>query len=865
MTSLLWILALLALVGALAYRRAPAVLWAGALAALLLAATLSGGLGLVARALLWTLLGAGGAVVLVPALRRSLISDPLFGWFRKVMPSVSQTEQEALDAGTVWWDGDLFSGDPDWRKLLALPAPALTAEERAFLDGPVEQLCAMVDEWQVHHELNDLPPHVWQFIKDSGFLGMIIPKRYGGMGFSALAHSEVVMKLSSRTPTACVSVMVPNSLGPAELLMQYGTDAQKEYYLPRLARGLEMPCFALTGPEAGSDAGSIPDVGIVCHGDYQGQRVLGMRVTWDKRYITLGPVATLLGLAFRLRDPERVLGGEEDIGITLALIPTGHPGVNIGRRHIPLNAAFMNGPNWGKDVFIPMHWVVGGQAYIGQGWRMLMECLAAGRSISLPSSAAGGSKLAARATGAYGRIRTQFRVPIGRFEGVEEALARIGGNTYTIEAARVMTAGAVDAGEKPSVISAIVKYHSTERARQVVNDAMDVHGGKGICLGPNNYLGRGYMQVPIGITVEGANILTRSMIIFGQGAIRCHPYVLREIAATSRSDRERGAREFDRALAGHVGFLLSNAARALWFGLTGARLLSVPGPAELQPSLRQLTRLSAGFAFAADISMLFLGGALKRREKVSARLGDVLSQLYLASCVIKRYADEGAQQTDLPFAQWALRDSIHRAQEAMFGLFENFPVRWVASLMRLIVFPRGRSYSPPSDGLGQRVAALLLEQSPSRDRLTGGIYLHRDASDPVGRLELALDLVNEAESVDAKVRAAVKAGVVSGQTPQERVDATLANGLIDASEAQVWSCFEALRRACIMVDDFPHDVGRRQPALAGSPQPAPSATMPDLSEPVRGAPPLEPARPRADLAEGLDAFVQKREPTFTGK
>jgi len=809
MTGLLWILALAGLAGALAYWRASTIVWAGAIGALLLAATLTSGLGPIARTLAWTLFVAGAAVALVPALRRSLVSDPLFGWFRKVLPPVSQTEQEALDAGTVWWDGDLFSGSPDWDKLLAYPRPRLTEEEQAFLDGPVEQLCAMVDEWQVNSELNDLPPQVWQFIKDNGFLGMIIPKRYGGKGFSALAHSEVVMKLSSRTPTACVSVMVPNSLGPAELLMHYGTEEQKDHYLPRLARGLEMPCFALTGPEAGSDAGSIPDFGIVCHGEHEGRRVLGMRVTWDKRYITLGPVATLLGLAFKLRDPDRLLDGEEDIGITVALIPTSHPGVNIGRRHNPLNASFMNGPNWGKDVFIPMDWVVGGRAYVGQGWRMLMESLAAGRSISLPSSAAGGAKLAARATGAYGRIRTQFRVPVGRFEGVEEALARIGGNTYAIEAARLMTAGAVDAGEKPSVISAIVKYHSTERARQVMNDAMDVHGGKGICLGPNNYLGRGYMQVPIGITVEGANILTRSMIIFGQGAIRCHPYVLREIAATANPDRSAGAAEFDRALCGHIGFLLGNAVRALWLGVTGARLTPVPGPEELRPALRRLTRLAAGFAFAADVAMLFLGGSLKRREKISARLGDVLSQLYLASCVVKRYADDGAPQTDLPFVRWALEDGIHRGQEAMFSLFQNFPVRWAAWSMRALTFPFGRSYSPPDDRLGHRVAALMLEKSPARDRLTQGIYLAPREDDPVGRLELALDLVGEAEAVDAKVRAAMKAGVVSGRSAQEQIDATLALGLIDEHEAQAWTRYDALRRACIMVDDFPHDFGRR--------------------------------------------------------
>jgi acyl-CoA dehydrogenase len=766
---------------------------------------------LLARGALWTVFVAAAAVLLMPALRRALLSDPLLGWFRKVLPQVSQTEQEALDAGTVWWDGELFSGKPDWAKLLAVPRPTLSAEEQAFIDGPVQELCRMVDEWQVSSEFNDLPPEVWQFIKDQGFLGMIIPKQYGGKGFSALAHSQVVMKLASRTPTACVSVMVPNSLGPAELLLHYGTEQQKNYYLPRLARGQEMPCFALTGPEAGSDAGSIPDHGIVCWGEHEGQRVLGMRVTWEKRYITLGPVATLLGLAFRLYDPDGLLDGGRDLGITVAIIPTSHPGVNIGRRHNPLNASFMNGPNWGKDVFMPLDWVVGGRDYVGQGWRMLMECLAAGRSISLPSSAAGGAKLAARATGAYSRVRSQFRVPIGKFEGVEEALARIGGNTYVIEAARVMTAGAVDLGEKPSVISAIVKYHSTERGRQVINDAMDVHGGKGICLGPNNYLGRGYQQVPIGITVEGANILTRSMIIFGQGAIRCHPYVLEEIAATRESDRAAASLAFDAALWGHVGFVVSNAARSLWLGLTGAAFASVAGPAELRPHLRRLTRLSASFAVAADLAMLFLGGDLKRREKVSARLGDILSQLYLASCVVKRYQDDGAQQTDLPFVEWGLRDSEYRAQEAFFGLFENFPVRWAAFALRVLAFPFGRSYAPPSDRLGHRVSALMLEASPTRDRLTGGIYLNRHEADPVGRLELALDLIPAAEAVDAKVRGAVKSGVVEGLTVEARVQAAREAGVITADEAATWARHNALRRACIMVDDFPHDFGR-QPA-----------------------------------------------------
>jgi acyl-CoA dehydrogenase len=809
MSVLLWMAGLAALAWVLAYWRASRWVWAAAFAVFLAVVTLRAGLSPLVRGSLCTVCFAVAAVLLITPLRPALLSDPLLGWFRKVLPQVSQTEQEALDAGTVWWDGDLFSGRPDWGKLLAVPKPALTAEEQAFLDGPVEQLCRMVDEWKVATELNDLPPEVWQFIKDHGFLGMIIPKQYGGLGFSALAHSQVVMKLASRTPTACVSVMVPNSLGPAELLLHYGTAAQKDYYLPRLARGLEMPCFALTGPDAGSDAGSIPDHGIVCWGEHEGRRVLGMRVTWEKRYITLGPVATLLGLAFRLYDPQGLLGDKPDLGITVAIIPTSHPGVNIGRRHNPLNASFMNGPNWGKDVFMPLDWIVGGRDYVGQGWRMLMECLAAGRSISLPSSAAGGAKVAARTTGAYSRVRSQFRVPIGKFEGVEEALARIGGNTYAIEAARVMTAGAVDLGEKPSVISAIVKYHSTERGRQVINDAMDVHGGKGICLGPNNYLGRGYQQVPIGITVEGANILTRSMIIFGQGAIRCHPWVLKEIAATRAADRAAAAEAFDAALWGHVGFVASNAARSLWLALTGGAFASVPGTPEMRPHLRRLTRLSAAFALAADAAMLFLGGDLKRKEKLSARLGDVLSQLYLASCVVKRWHDEGAPATDLPFADWALRDCEHRAQEAFFGLFDNFPARGAALVLRLLTFPLGRSYLPPSDRLGHRVAALMLEASPARDRLTAGIHLHRHEADPIGRLELALELVPAAEAVEVKVRGGVKSGAVSGLTAEARVQSALQAGVINAQEAETWTRYNALRRACIMVDDFPHEFGRR--------------------------------------------------------
>ncbi len=810
MNAFLWIVAAAALAWVLAYFRAASLAWIAGVGAYLVALTFGSDANSGIKVLAWTVFLVAVAILALPPLRRALVSEPLLNWFRKALPQVSQTEQEALDAGTVWWDGELFSGNPDWNKLYAIPKPRLTPEEQAFLDGPVEELCRMCDDWKISHELNDLPPEVWQFIKDKGFLGMIIPRQYGGLGFSAYAHSQVVQKLATRSSTACVSVMVPNSLGPAELLLHYGTDAQKNHFLPRLARGQEMPCFALTGPDAGSDAGSIPDFGVVCKGLHEGRETLGIRLTWEKRYITLGPVATILGLAFKLHDPDRLLGAREDIGITLALIPTRHPGVNIGRRHLPLNASFMNGPNSGKDVFIPLDWVIGGQPYAGQGWRMLMECLAAGRSISLPSSSAGAAKLAARTTSAYSRVRSQFKVPIGKFEGIEEALARIAGNTYAVDAARTMTAGAVDMGEKPSVISAIVKYHCTERARQVINDAMDVHGGKGICLGPNNYLGRAYQQIPIGITVEGANILTRSMMIFGQGAIRCHPYVLREIEASRTANRAEASEKFDEAFWDHVRFVMGNAARSLWLALSGAALVSVPGARELRPHTRQLARLAAGFALCGDVAMLFLGGDLKRKEKLSGRLGDILSQLYIASTVLKRFEDDGRPQADLPIAQWVLDDCLFRIQEAFYGVFRNFPSGLAGHVLRLLVFPWGRPYAPPSDKLGQKVARAVLEPSQTRDRLTLNMFLQKTEDDPVGRLELAMQAAPAGEAVEAKVRNGQKAGVITGLTDEARVAAALDKGLLTAEEVAQWRRFSALRRACIRVDDFPHDVGRNQ-------------------------------------------------------
>lgn len=750
------------------------------------------------------------ALFTVPFLRRNIVSNLVLRFFRKLLPQISQTEQEALDAGTVWWEGALFSGKPDWNALHAFPKPTLSPEEKAFLDGPVEELCAMLDEWHITHERHDLPPHAWQFIKEKGFFGLIIPKEYGGHGFSALAHSEVVMKIGSRSNTAAVTVMVPNSLGPAELLLHYGTNAQKDYYLPRLAKGIEVPCFALTGPEAGSDAGSIPDYGVVCRAEYDGQPdVLGMRVTWEKRYITLGPVATLLGLAFRLRDPDGLLGDQKDLGITLALIPTSTPGVNIGRRHFPLNGAFQNGPNSGQEVFIPMDWVIGGQEKVGQGWRMLMNSLSVGRSISLPATSVGAAKLSAWTSGTYGRVRVQFKLPIGYFEGVEEALARIAGNTYMMDAARVMTAGAVDLGEKPSVASAIVKYHLTERSRQAINDAMDIHGGKGICLGPANYLGRTYQQIPVGITVEGANILTRNMIIFGQGAIRGHPYTLQEINAAWDHDKKRGLRAFDQALTGHVAFTLRNAWRSLFFGISHRLVKEAPDNAasETIDYYRQLTRFSASFAWLTDIAMLKLGGSLKRRERLSARLGDILSLLYLCSATLKRFEDDNRPEADLPLLHWSIQDALYRTQQAFDDFLLNFPSnRLMRGWLRFMIFPLGKRCHPPVDTLAHTVAQLILSPGEARDRLTAGIYLPKADNEPLAQLEQAFTCALACEPIEAKLRQAIKEGKLEA-SDTEAASQAVAQGLLTEEEAAMLDQMKTLRRRVIMVDDFPPDFG----------------------------------------------------------
>lgn len=758
----------------------------------------------------WVLLPL--VIVLLPLLltplRQSLFSAPALRMFRKVMPAMSRTEKEAIDAGTTWWEGDLFQGQPDWKKLHNYPKPQLTAEEQAFIDGPVEEACRLANDFEITHELADLPPELWAYLKENRFFAMIIKKEYGGLEFSAYAQARVLQKLSGVSGILAITVGVPNSLGPGELLQHYGTEEQKNHYLPGLARGDEIPCFALTSPEAGSDAGAIPDIGTVCMGEWQGKQVLGMRLTWNKRYITLAPIATVLGLAFKLSDPEHLLGETVDLGITCALIPTNTPGVEIGHRHFPLNVPFQNGPTRGNDIFVPIDYIIGGPKMAGQGWRMLVECLSVGRGITLPSNATGSLKSVAMGIGAYAYIRRQFKISIGKMEGIEEPLARIAGNAYVMDAAAILVTSGIMLGEKPAVLSAIVKYHCTHRGQRAVMDAMDIAGGKGICLGPTNFIARSYQGAPIGITVEGANILTRSMIIFGQGAIRCHPFVLDEMAAAQSND----VAAFDKALFGHLGHVGSAKIRSFWLGLTNGRTSATPVKDSTRRYYQQMNRLSANLALLSDVSMGVLGGSLKRRERISARLGDILSQLYLASATLKRYEDEGRQKEDLPLVHWGVQDALNQAEQALDDLLRNFPNSLIAGLMRFVVFPLGRVHQAPSDKLDHQIAQLLQVPSATRSRIGRGQYLTPSEFNPVGLLEAALQDVIAAEPIHKRL--SKEAGK---SLPFTRLDKlakqALAEGKISAEEAAILTKAEESRLRSINVDEFEADELAAKPAV----------------------------------------------------
>jgi acyl-CoA dehydrogenase len=748
----------------------------------------------VASASVWCLAALVGGVRPV---RRALLTPRLLPLLGPLLPRMSETERIAIEAGTVWWEAEFFTGKPNWRRLLGLQPQTLSARERAFLAGPCEQVCSMVNDWDVRKR-GDLPAEAWDYLKQQGFLGMIIPESYGGLGFSAAAHSEVVVKLSSRSVTLAVTVMVPNSLGPAELLLHYGTEEQKNHYLPRLARGEEVPCFALTEPGAGSDAGSMQSTGVVCEGTFQGKRVLGVRLNWNKRYITLAPVATVIGLAFKLRDPEHLLGPTEELGITCALIPADLPGVEIGERHDPLGVPFMNGPTRGQDVFVPLDFIIGGRAMAGRGWMMLMQSLSAGRGISLPSMATGAAELATRAAGAYATIRKQFDTPIGKFEGVQAPLARIAGFTYAMDGARRMTSGAVDAGEKPAVASAIVKCYLTEGMRAVTNDAMDIVGGAGISLGPRNVLGPGYMALPVGITVEGANILTRSMIIFGQGAIRCHPYVQDELAGAHGKDLAR----FDRAFFGHVGFVFTNMARTLVHALTDGAFAGAPVAGPEARHFRRLTRASAAFALTADFAMGTLGGALKRKEAITGRLADALAWQFLASAALKRFHDEGREAADRPALDWICEHALHQTQEALLGVYRNLPMRPVGWLLRALAFPLGRPAHGPSDRATHALAKELLEGRALRERLTRGIYMPPAGELGLGQLEAALQKVVRGLQVQAKIDEAVRSKRLEKRPKETLAERALAGGAITPAERKELAAADEARAAAVAVDAF---------------------------------------------------------------
>ncbi len=743
----------------------------------------------------------------IPPIRKAIFTGPVFNIIRSILPKVSETEQEALDAGTIGWDAELFSGQPDWKKLREVPKISLTAEEQAFIDGPTNELCEMIRDWEIRQGLNDIPNHIWNFIREKGFFGMLISKEHGGLGFSAQAQSIIVGQISACSPDIGICVMVPNSLGPGELIEKYGTDQQKEKYLENLAKGIEVPCFALTGPTSGSDAATMRDIGIVCKEQFNGKETLGIKLSWEKRYITLGPKATILGLAFRVFDPENLIGDQEDVGITCALIPTDHEGVNIGRRHQPAGCGFPNGPNWGNDVFIPMDWVIGGQEFVGQGWRMLMSCLAVGRAISLPATGSAATKQLLRVTTAYAQIRKQFGLSIGRMEGIQEPLARMAEAAYITESARGVTASMVGAGAKPAVISALLKYQATQWMRQSVSDAMDIHGGRAICDGPKNYIVGAYAALPISITVEGANILTRTLIVFAQGALRSHPYLYAEVQAAQ--NKKLG--DFDKAFMAHLGFMFSNMLGSFWHNISGGYFANKPDDqAGTGHWYKQLSRYSRNFALIADMTVGLLGGGLKVKQQITGRLADALSELYLMSCMLKRFEDDGAPAEDRQILDYTMQNSIYRFEQAVKGVILNFPVKSIRPLLNLLIFPLGARAVPSSDHAGQKIVRQIIEPSALRDNLTRFLFRSNDVSHPVGLLEVTLKKVVDLAEVEKKLERAVKKGIIHRFHGNDWFEEAIEKNVITSEEAKQLRELEQLVNDVISVDHFdPKEIVRK--------------------------------------------------------
>ena len=810
--DLSWLLAFLFLALYTTYQRVNLLFSTIAFSILIYCYTVFGDGSFLWESFLWVILGTLVTLNITP-LRRSKITRPLMDIYRTMIPKMSSTEKEALEAGNVWWDGELFSGMPNWDVLMSMPNPKLSTEEQAFLDGPCDELCMMLDDWEISHETGNLPENVWAFIKTHKFFAMIIPKEYGGLEFSSYANAMVITKLASRSAVASSTVGVPNSLGPAELLMHYGTDKQKQRYLPGLASGDEIPCFALTSTEAGSDASALIDSGVICKGQWNNKEIIGIRLNWDKRYITLAPIATVLGLAFKLYDPEHLIGDKDEYGITAALIPTDTVGVTVGRRHYPMQVPFQNGPTSGENVFLPLDCIIGGQKMAGKGWKMLVELLSVGRAITLPSSGAGGGQAAAYASGAYTQIRKQFNLPVSQFDGIKEALARIAGNTYIMNAAISITSGAIDQGEKPAVPSAILKYHCTELARKVANDAMDVHGGKAVMMGPKNYMGRGFMATPIAITVEGANILTRSLIIFGQGAIRCHPFVLKELQAAEEKDTTLGLINFDKALFSHIGYAISNLSRSFILAITNARYSKSPVNTNTKRYYQHINRYSAAFAVASDFAMLSLGGELKKKELLSARLGDVLSSIYLASTVLKHYENQGCKPEDLPLVQWSVRTLMYEAQEKLHNFLKNLPNKALAFFLRCYIFPRGRAYSPPPDELTNKVSNIITSSGEARERLSEYAYTTIEPGNPLGLLQEALVLSEKTALIEAKLRQARKDGLIKSDYLGHQIDEAEKQKLLNSMEIQQLKSLHEKVSELLSVDDFDQsEIGRNKQA-----------------------------------------------------
>jgi acyl-CoA dehydrogenase len=805
MTTLIVALLLIALYWTMLYRGVSLPVFTAVTVGVVAALWAIGAIGVVGVVVLAVLVGGPLALFNIVPLRRALATKPLYGVFRKILPEMGPTEKEALEAGDVWWEAEMFRGRPDWKQLHDFELTKLTPEEQAFLDNETETLCAMIDDWQVNFELKDLPEDVWDYIRNNGFFAMLIPKAHGGLGFSAYGQSCVVAKIATRSLTAAVTVMVPNSLGPGELLVHYGTKEQQDKWLPGLASGKELPCFALTGVEVGSDATKMPDTGVVCKRSVDGEEVLGLSLNFNKRYITLAPVATMMGLAFKLKDPDGLLGDPDtvDYGITCALLATDTPGVQIGRRHFP-GATFQNGPIQGEDVFVPIDAIIGGPDKAGKGWRMLVECLSAGRGISLPALSTATGKGMYGITSAYSRIRRQFGTEIGNFEGVQEGLGVIGGYAYILENVRNLTASGVDHCT-PSVVTAMVKYHATEMMRSVINHSMDIHSGRGIIMGPRNYLAAAYQALPVAITVEGANIMTRSLMVFGQGAIRCHPYVYSEMEAAHNPDFNAGLKEFDRLLFSHIGFSINRAVRAFTLGITGARLAKAPVSNAMSGYYQHMERFSAALAFCADLSMGTLGGALKLKESTSARLGDVLSHLYMASATLKGYEVNGGTDEDNVHATWALEYHLHEIENAFHEFVRNYPIAAVRPLLKLIALPTGRKFDGPTDAMNSALCDMMLNMkldTPFGQRMSYDIYIGRGENDPTGRLMAAYDKLQAIDSFYSEFLRAAKHGEIEGETVEEQLASAVSKQLLTSDQADQIREYDRLRYDVLLTDDF---------------------------------------------------------------